>query len=196
MTLVACRGRATREVARCAGNDPCQSPPTTARTPKPRSPPTHIPLYRTPNTSAAAAPCVHHRTPKLRNRKTPYRTPAPNQLTARPRAPKCYGANFRSVWNLISGTMIGQAPAQPCAHFKMLWCKFLVNLELVFAERDRNWRSHHHYRTPSKILWCAFLTVLNCPARPRPVIIRQRSMPPPEKYYGDEKNRGGDKERG
>ena len=82
------------------------------------------------------------------------------------------------------------------AHFKMLWCEFLVNLELVFAERDRNWRSHHRYRTPSKILWCAFLTVLNCPARPHPVIIRQRSMPPPEKYYGDEKNRGGDKERG
>jgi len=109
---------------------------------------------------------------------------------------KCYGANFRLVWNAILGTMIGRAPAQPCAHPKMLWCKFLVNLELVFAERDRNWRSHHSYRTLSKILWCAFLAVLNCPARPHLVIIRQRSMPPPEKYYGDEKNRGGDKERG
>ncbi len=87
---------------------------------------------------------------------------------------------------------IDRTPARP----KMLWCEFLVNLELVFAERDRNWRSHHRHRTPSKILWCAFLTVLNCPARPHPVIIRQRSMPPPEKYYGDEKNRGGDKERG
>ena len=140
-------------------------PSTTARTSKPRSPPTHLPLYRTPNTRAAAAPCVYHRTPKLRTCTPPYRTPAP---PSRP------------------------PPAQPRASSKVLWCAFPVSLELVCRDRTR----HHRHRARSKVLWCAFPAVLSYPARPHPVIIRQRSMPPPEKYYGDEKNRGGDKERG
>ena len=75
---------------------------------------------------------------------------------------------------------------------KMLWCAFPVSLDLVCRDRTR----HHRHRARSKILWCAFPAVLNYPARPRPVIICQRSKPPPEKYYGDKKNRGGDKERG
>ena len=140
-------------------------PSTTARTSKPRSPPTHLPLYRTPNTRAAAAPCVYHRTPKLRTCTPPYRTPAP---PSRP------------------------PPAQPRASSKVLWCAFPVSLELVCRDRTR----HHRHRARLKVLWCAFPAVLSYPARPHPVIIRQRSMPPPEKYYGDEKNRGGDKERG
>ena len=83
-------------------------------------------------------------------------------------------------------------PAQPRASSKVLWCAFPVSLELVCRDRTR----HHRHRARSKVLWCAFPAVLSYPARPHPVIIRQRSMPPPEKYYGDEKNRGGDKERG
>ena len=75
---------------------------------------------------------------------------------------------------------------------KMLWCAFPVSLELVCRDRTR----HHRHHARLKVLWCAFPAVLSYPARPHPVIIRQRSMPPPEKYYGDEKNRGGDKERG
>ena len=170
--------------------------PTTARTSKPRSPPTHLPLYRTPNTRAAAAPCVYHRTPKLRTCTPPYRTPAP---PSRP------------------------PPAQPRASSKVLWCAFPVSLELVCRDRTRHHRhrarskvlwcafpvslefdcGNYDRTSPSptlrarlKVLWCAFPAVLSYPARPHPVIIRQRSMPPPEKYYGDEKNRGGDKERG
>ena len=142
--------------------------PTTARTSKPRSPPTHLPLYRTPNTRAAAAPCVYHRTPKLRTCTPPYRTPAP---PSRP------------------------PPAQPRASSKVLWCAFPVSLEFDCGNYDRTSPSPT-LRARLKVLWCAFPAVLSYPARPHPVIIRQRSMPPPEKYYGDEKNRGGDKERG
>ena len=114
-------------------------------------------------------------------------------------------------------------PAQPRASSKVLWCAFPVSLELVCRDRTRHHRhrarskvlwcafpvslefdcGNYDRTSPSptlrarlKVLWCAFPAVLSYPARPHPVIIRQRSMPPPEKYYGDEKNRGGDKERG